>query len=344
MLLTISRLPSLDLIRGFVAVGRRMSITLAAEDLCVTQSAVSRQVRTLEELVGVKLLKRGHRSIAFTLEGERLFRIANGVVEQLQEAVGALGDRGQRRPVTITCSIGMAGLWLLPRLGAFQSAYPGIDVRIAASERIEDLRGGSIDLAIRYCAGENAPEGAERLFEETVAPVVSPALGLSSLESPQALERHFLLEYDGANLPWLHWREWLGAQGWDAAKPKGMLRFNQYDQVIGAAAAGHGIALGRPRLLGNMIAEGRLRVLDTPRAGPPISHAYWLIKARPSPRSDVLTVADWIRSQAQTDGSTLPSPAPHTPIAPVAEKRRREPGRKTRPARSARDGGPNIVE
>jgi DNA-binding transcriptional LysR family regulator len=306
---TISRLPSLDLIRGFVAVGRRMSITLAAEDLCVTQSAVSRQIRTLEDLIGVKLLKRGHRSIAFTLEGERLFRMANGVVEQLQEAVGALRDRGARRPVTITCSIGIAGLWLLPRLGAFQSAYPGVDVRIAASDRIEDLRGDSIDLAIRYCARENAPEGAERLFEETVAPVVSPALGLSRLEQKEALEQHFLLEFEGANFPWLRWREWLGSQGWEAAKPKGMLRFNQYDQVISAAAAGQGIALGRPRLLGDMIAQGRLRVLSAPRAGPPTSHVYWLIKAKPSARPDVTTVADWIRSQAlATDRSALPSP------------------------------------
>jgi DNA-binding transcriptional LysR family regulator len=339
MPLTISRLHSLDLIRGFVAVGRRMSITLAAEDLCVTQSAVSRQVRTLETQVGVKLLKRGHRSIAFTLDGERLFRIANGVIEQLQQAVGALGHRGERRPVTITCSIGMAGLWLLPRLGAFQSAHPGVDIRIVASDRIEDLRGNSLDLAIRYCAQEKAPEGAERLFEETVAPVVSPALGLSSLDAPQALEQHFLLEYEGANFPWLHWREWLGSQGWDAAKPKGVLRFNQYDQIISAAAAGQGIALGRSRLLGAMIAEGKLRVLSVPRAGPPTSHAYWLIKAKPNSRPDVAAVVDWIRSQAlATDASALPSLAPRKPAARLRRSDRAKPGESSNP-RSRRAAG-----
>ena len=110
------RLASLDLLRGFVAVGRRMSITLAADDLCLTQSAVSRQVSALEEALGVKLLVRGHRSIAFTPEGERLFRSADSAVQQLQDAIGAIRVAAERRPVTITASIGVTGLWLLPRL------------------------------------------------------------------------------------------------------------------------------------------------------------------------------------------------------------------------------------
>jgi LysR family transcriptional regulator, glycine cleavage system transcriptional activator len=93
---TLGQLTSLDLIRGFVAVGRRMSITLAAEDLCLTQSAVSRQVRTLEDLLGVKLLVRGHRSIAFTAEGERLFRRADEAVRQLQASTNTT-RRSMRR-------------------------------------------------------------------------------------------------------------------------------------------------------------------------------------------------------------------------------------------------------
>src|SRR5215468_3455355 len=159
--LPLSRLSSLDLIRGFVAVGRRMSITLAAEDLCVTQSAVSRQIRALEDMLGVKLLVRGHRSIAFTPEGDRLFRNTNDAVQQLQDAVGAIRVSGQRLPVTITCSIGVAGLWLLPRLTSFQETHPGIDLRIAASDRVEDLRGEGIDLAIRYCREGAATENGE---------------------------------------------------------------------------------------------------------------------------------------------------------------------------------------
>lgn len=299
MSLPIARLSSLDLIRGFVAVGRRMSITLAAEDLCITQSAVSRQIRTLEEMLGVKLLTRGHRSIAFTSEGDQLFRRANGAIQQLQDAVGAIRVNSARQPVTITCTIGIAGLWLLPRLRDFQQAQPSVDVRISANDRVEDLRGEGIDLAIRYCTQETASDGAERLFGEMVAPVAHPTLCSALLDSPHTLEQHCLLEFDGPNFPWLKWQEWLTSQGWGTVKPKSTLRFNQYDQVISAAIAGQGIALGRLKLLGPMLSDGRLQVLTGPRAGPTTSYAYWLIKARPKPRADVLTVAEWIRSQAK---------------------------------------------
>jgi LysR family transcriptional regulator, glycine cleavage system transcriptional activator len=299
MPLPIARLPSLDLIRGFVAVGRRMSITLAAQDLCITQSAVSRQIRTLEGTLGVRLLTRGHRSIAFTAEGDRLFRGADSAVQELQDTVGAIRLNRARQPVTITCTIGVAALWLLPRLSSFQQDYPGVDVRIAASDRVEDLRGEGIDLAIRYCAQETASPGAERLFGEVVVPVAHPILGLDSLDSPRRLEEHFLLEFDGANFPWLHWQEWLTSQGWGAVKPKGTLRFNQYDQVILAAIAGQGIALGRLTLLGPMLSDGRLKVCSPPRAGLTTSYAYWLIRAKSKPRKDVQTTAHWIRSQAE---------------------------------------------
>ncbi len=304
MSLPIARLSSLDLIRGFVAVGRRMSITLAAQDLCITQSAVSRQISTLEDMLGVKLLTRGHRSIAFTPEGDRLFRSANSAVQQLQDAIGAIRANGARQPVTITCTIGIAALWLLPRLRAFQQHHPGVDVRIAASDRVEDLRGEGIDLAIRYCAQQTAPEGAQRLFGETLVPVAHPSLGIDSLDSPRSLERHFLLEFDGANFPWLHWHEWLASQGWEKVKPKGTLRFNQYDQVISAAVAGQGIAIGRLKLLEPLLADGRLRVLQARCSGPATSYAYWLIKARPNPRPDVLMTADWIRTQAEAADTT----------------------------------------
>jgi LysR family transcriptional regulator, glycine cleavage system transcriptional activator len=301
--LPLSKLSSLDLIRGFVAVGRRMSITLAAEDLCVTQSAVSRQIRALEDMLGVKLLVRGHRSISFTPEGDRFFRNTNDAVQQLQDAIGAIHVRGQRRPVAITCSIGVAGLWLLPRLRSFQEAYPGIDLRIAASDRVEDLRGEGIDLAIRYCKREAATENGEQLFGDTVVPVAHPSLGLDGLDSEHTLERHFLLEFDSPNFPWLQWQEWLVSQGWGAAKPRGMLRFNQYDQVIRAALAAQGIALGRVELLGSILSEGKLKVLTAARAGPITAYGYWLIKAKSKPRPDVLTTARWITSQAAKFGA-----------------------------------------
>lgn len=140
MSIPLAKIPSLDLIRGFVAVGRRMSITLAAQDLFLTQSAVSRQIHGLEESLGVKLFVRSHRAIAFTAEGERLFRVADNSMQQLQDVVGAMQDNLRQRPVTVTASVGFVGLWLLPRLGRFQQKNPEIEIRLSANNQIVDLR------------------------------------------------------------------------------------------------------------------------------------------------------------------------------------------------------------
>jgi LysR family transcriptional regulator, glycine cleavage system transcriptional activator len=297
------RLASLDLVRGFVAVGRRMGVTLAAQDLCLTQSAVSRQVRALEDLLGVRLLVRGHRSIAFTPEGERLFAVADVAVRQLQDVIGAIRAGAGPRPVTITTSIGVAGLWLLPRLGDFLQRHPGIDVRIAASSRPADLRQDGPDLAIRYCAPDAAPQGATKLFGETVAPVAHPSLALPALDGRQDIEALTLLEFDGDARPWLQWEHCLAAQGWGGVRARGVLRFNQYDQMIQAAIAGQGVALGRLELLGGALADGRLTVIRTPAPLPAAPNAYWLVRPAGPARSEVDEVARWIESEAARVGA-----------------------------------------
>lgn len=303
MPLSLVRLPSLDLIRGFVAVGRRMSITLAAEDLCLTQSAVSRQIAALEGQLGVRLLVRGHRSIAFTPQGERLFRSADGAVQQLQDVLGDISTRGEPRPVTLSSAIGFTGLWLLPRLSRLQSRHPGVDLRVSANNRVVDLRHDGIDLAVRYTTPPLAPEGSVRLFGESLAPVAHRSLVLKPLRTPAVLTGLSLLEFDDPQHPWLQWKDWLAAMGWSDAKPKGVLRFNQYDQVIQAALAGQGIALGRLELIQPLLDEGRLVVAVPPRLRTETAHAYWLIRAEVQPRDEVARVAAWI-----TEEATGPSP------------------------------------
>jgi len=302
----LARLSSLDLIRGFVAVGRRMSITLAAQDLCLTQSAVSRQIHALEDQLGVKLLVRGYRSIAFTPEGERLFRSADGAVQQLQDVMGELRNAGALRPVTLTSTIGITGLWLLPRLVRFQRLHPGVDVRVSANNRLSDLRNEGMDLAIRYTTPELAPPGARRLFGETLGPVAHPALGLKALRSARALARLTLLEFDDPRYPWLQWRDWLSAMGWGEAKPRAFLHFNQYDLVIQAALAGQGIALGRLALIQPLLDEGRLVPIETPARRTGTTHAYWLIQAEEHPRPEVRSVAQWIEAEARASQAQLP--------------------------------------
>ncbi len=306
MSVSVARLPSMDLIYRFVIVGRRMSITLAAGDLFVTQSAVSRQIHALEEALGVNLLVRSHRSIAFTPEGERLFEAADAAVRQLQEVVGSIGVARDRRPVTVSMPTGFAGLWMLPRMGHFQQTHPDIDLRLSAVPRIVNLRNEGIDLAVRYCPRSSAPAGSIRLFGETIAPVAHPSLGANLLDEPGTLSGHFLLEFDDPHRYHLQWADWLTTAGWTHAKPKGVLRFNQYDQVIQAALAGQGIALGRLELLGSLLADGHLVTLSKPRRAADNEYANWLVQGDDAPREDVLRVIAWIRAQVAVMDSCEP--------------------------------------
>lgn len=271
-----------------------MSITLAAQDLCVTQSALSRQIQALEASLGYPLLVRGYRAIEFTAQGRRLFRSADAMLEQLGEVLDALQPGDMRPAVTVSASIGVTALWLLPRLNAFQQAAPGIDVRVAASNRFADLEREQIDMAIRYCRKEDAPDGALRLFGETLVAVAHPSLQVRAIETQ--LRQHTLLEFDDVSRPWLQWPAWLRAAGAGGSKPRSVLRFNQYDQVVQAALAGQGVALARLPLVRDLLEQGRL----APASAQPAvlcDYAYWL-HTRAAPDAGAIIVRDWIIAQA----------------------------------------------
>jgi DNA-binding transcriptional LysR family regulator len=226
-------------------------------------------------------------------------------VQQLQDVfAGLLIPRG-RRPVTVTSSTGVAGLWLLPQLGVFQANWPRIDVRLAATNRIVDLKGEGVDIALRYASPATAPAGAVRLFGETIAPVAHPSLGLRKLKSPDVISKQVLLEFDDPKRPWLQWQEWLSSNGMGKAKPKGILRFNQYDLVIHAALAGQGIALWRLKLIEPLLADGRLVSLASSQKHSGNDYAYWLVLADTQPREEVRIVADWIMEIASRVSADL---------------------------------------
>ncbi|MDD3352814.1 LysR substrate-binding domain-containing protein [Zoogloea sp.] len=299
MSIPLSRIPSIDLLRSFVAVGRRMSITLAAQDLFLTQSAVSRQMHGLESSLGMKLFERTHRAIRFTPEGERLFRVTDLAMQQLQNTLGELqASLGTPRPVTLTASISFIGLWLLPRLPDFQQKHPGVEVRLSANNDIVDLHREGLDVAIRYCAGEHMPAGARRLFGETIFPVAHPGLGITRLDDPEIISRSVLLEFEGDRSPWWNWENWLEMQGWSQVRPKSVLRFNLFDQMIHATVARQGIALGRSQFIRPMLEDGRLVALATPQPGPRSNKVFCLLQRDPVPSRETQALIDWILAEA----------------------------------------------
>jgi LysR family transcriptional regulator, glycine cleavage system transcriptional activator len=305
-------LPSLDLLRGFEAAARNLSFTRAAAELFITQSAVSRQVKTIEDHLGVALFARRHRALQLTEAGHDLYRATAQALRQLSDAAAKIRQRGAGRTLTVTATIGFASLWLIPRLADFRSQRPDIDIRISADNRMLELEREGIEIAIRYCTPKAAPEGAIKLFGEVVLPVCSPKLvtPAAPLATPEDLCRHILLHYerpDGVT-PWLSWTVWLETVQLPGLKPAGSLRFSQYDQTIQAAIDGQGVALGTSPLVRQPIREGRLiapleKKFDS-------SRAYFLvISADAAGRPEVKDFAGWLKRQAKLElrhrGDTL---------------------------------------
>lgn len=283
-------LPPLEPLRGFVAAASRRSITLAAADLCLTQSAISRQIQSLENALGVSLFVRKHRAIELTAAGERLLPAAIAWLAEYGEIAASLRQRAAADSVTITASIGVTALWLLPRLGQFQDAHPAVEVRVVAANSPVELVPAGIDLAIRYQTEPTIGRGDRLLFREMIAPVLAPGLAQRLADSPE--ETPTLIEYQERSLPGLDWTPWLASLGLSGRNLR-RLGFNQYDQAVQAAVAGQGVVLGRLPLLAEALGDGRLcRWSDAPAFVSP--YGYWLLCAPGSEGAAVAAFADWL--------------------------------------------------
>jgi LysR family glycine cleavage system transcriptional activator len=289
------RLPPLDLLRGFEAAARHLSFTKAASELYVTQSAVSRQIHSLEQHLGVDLFRRRPRALLLTDEGQALYRAVTEAFAHLREATGKLGSSRQKAIVNVTTLVSFASLWLIPRLATFRAKHPEIDVRLSASNEVLDLDRERFDLAIRYCHPDSAPPGAIKLFGEEVFPVCSPGfLKATTLNKPGDVARCVLLHYQedvGDTRPWLSWSTWFEAMKLVDIEPAGTLRFNQYDHLIQAAIDGQGLALGRYPLMKQYLENGSLVAPFEGRSQ--ASRAYFLIEARKKVRGAEYLV-DWL--------------------------------------------------
>jgi len=325
---TLRSLPSLDFLRGFEAAGRRLSFTLAAEELFLTQSALSRQVKALEDALGVALFERRHRALTLTAAGAAFHRSVSLQLREIALATESVRGLARDPGLTVSTTVSFAALWLIPRLASFRAVHPTVEVYVSANDRLVDLARGDVDVAVRYLSDASAPPAAVRLFGERLLPVASPALqkrGAATLTQPSDLAHHVLIHLDdpAGHTPWLNWPAWLTSNGQPNLKPAGSLRFSLYDQVIQAALGGQGVALGRIPLISELLRDGKLiapfpKRYDSPRS-------YFVVMApQVADRPDVAAFAVWLQREAaaQTRADRAPEPQVRRSAAKARSARR----------------------
>lgn len=252
----------LGALRGFDAAARHLSFTLAAQELLLTQSSVSRQVAALERQIGRPLFIRRTRALALTAAGEQLRRAARQALSVIDQAVDDLRGAGALQRITLTTYASFASLWLVPRLAAFQRDHPGTEIRIDASDRVIDLQAEDMDVAIRWLPAGALPPHASLLIDDLATPALSPRLLRgAALSKPADLARWPLLELDDSvpGTQWQSWARWFEHAGAGGVEPAaGRLLFSFVDQAVQAAIRGQGVALVRSPFLQDCVAAGDL--------------------------------------------------------------------------------------
>jgi LysR family glycine cleavage system transcriptional activator len=299
------RLPPLNALKAFEAAARHESFTRAAEELCVTQGAVSHQVKALEIELGVKLFNRERQRLIITEAGRAYLTVVRDAFDRIASGTERLLQRQSGGALTVTTSPNFAGKWLVHRMGRFAEAHPDIDLRVSASPQHIDFAREDIDLAIRHGDGTAPGLHVMRLCAETLFPVCSPKLlnGRNALRTPGDLRRFPLLHVDDRQ-SWNQWSQWLDFAGIrDIDLAHGPV-LSQASMAIDAAVDGQGVALARTALAAWDLIGGRLvRPFDSEM---PVPFAYWIVCPKPSAKlPKIVAFSEWLIAEAAEDARQL---------------------------------------
>jgi len=292
------RLPPLNALRAYEAAARHLSFTRAADELFVTQAAVSHQVKALEEHLGIRLFRRLNRALLLTEEGQSYLPAVSQALDLIDDATRRLRRADERGTLTVSALPSFAARWLVPRLGRFFAAHPDIDVRIAPSPALVDFERDDVDLAVRYGKGRYPGLRTHHLFGEEMFPVCSPALmeGDHPLREPRDLRPHTLL-HDDDHEPWRRWLHAAGVE--DRVDPERGPVFTDGSLMVQAAIAGQGVALARSVLAADGLAAG---CLVRPFAlSLPAEQAYYLVcPETTAERPKIVAFRDWLLAEASS--------------------------------------------
>ncbi|NMV38781.1 transcriptional regulator GcvA [Ralstonia insidiosa] len=286
------RLPPLGALRAFEAAARHLSFTRAAAELCVTQAAISHQVRQLEDWLGLKLFARRGHALTLTAEGGSYLSELTHLFDGLAEATARLSGRSQDM-LRITALPSFASRWLLPRLGGFRAQHPEIELKLTNSTTLWAHTDDSFDIGIRSGLGRWLGLKADLIAREYLSPVCNPALR-DSLAAPADL-RHATLLHDE---PKSAWRAWFEHAGVTPPRRTSGVVFNDAGMVLQAAVEGQGVALGRLLLAADDLAAGRL--VQPFDVSMPNDFSYWLVYPRASAgRPEVAAFRAWLLAEAR---------------------------------------------
>lgn len=292
MMAGMRRLPPLAALRAFEAAARHMSFKRAAEELAVTPTAISHQIRLLEDTLGLRLFERHPRRLVLTAAGRLLHPGLRSGFDSFEQALRALSSIREPPAVTLSATPAFMAKRLVPKVAAFRAAHPDIELRLHASVTPIDLRSGTADVAVRYGRGAWPGMRADLLTADRFAPVCSPHLGV---RSPDDLRRvpliHFEWRTTEPDKP--DWSRWLARAGVSIPDPAAGLVFSDEGHAIQAAVAGHGVALLSLVLVAEDLAGGTL----VQPFGPTLDgYAYHLVHPLDPPDPDrIAAVRDWLR-------------------------------------------------
>lgn len=294
-----TRLPPLKPLPAFEAAARLLSFTDAAEELHVTQAAISHQIKHLEDALGVQLFRRLNRALLLTEEGQAFAGAVRQSLSQIADAADRVKKQDATGALNVSCLPSFASAWLVPRLARFRAGHPEIDIRLSADYELTDFDAEDIDLAIRWGTGGYPDLHEVRMMTEEVFPVCSPRLlrdPEKPLRRPEDLRHHTLLHDDIRT----DWRVWLKAAGVEGVNPDKGPRYNFSNLVLQAAIAGEGIALGRSAIAHDALEQGLLvKPFDF---SIPSDFAYWIVC--PKQRADrpkIRAFSDWLLAEAALD-------------------------------------------
>ena len=292
------RLPSLNALKAFEAAARHESFTRAAAELCVTQGAVSHQVKALEAELGVKLFRRERQRLAITRAGREYLAVVRDAFDRVALGTERLVQRQSSGVLTVSTSPDFAAKWLVNRLGRFAEAHPEIDLRIAAQMHHVDFAREDVDLAVRHGDGNWPGLASVSLCPEELFAVCSPKLLADDRGAGHAsvVLKFPLLHFNDRN----DWDRWLAAAGLADAEAIHGPVFNHASMLIDAAVNGQGIALARTSLAAWDLLNGRLvRLLSIVL---PVSKLYWIVwPAVTSALPKIITFREWLRDEAAMD-------------------------------------------